>query len=87
MVYFQTKYPNLGRFWRALEWEMLMHFMTIWNTLRPFDIIRGSLVQFVAIWYIFPILVCLDQEKSGNPEYQLRRRKKELLSIKKQKTE
>jgi hypothetical protein len=26
----------------------------------------GSLVLFVVIWYIFPILVCLDQEKSGN---------------------
>jgi hypothetical protein len=25
------------------------------------------LVEFVFIWYIFPVLVCLDQEKSGNP--------------------
>jgi hypothetical protein len=23
---------------------------------------------FVVIWYIFPIFVCLDQEKSGNPD-------------------
>jgi hypothetical protein len=22
---------------------------------------------YVVIWYIFPVLVCLDQEKSGNP--------------------
>jgi hypothetical protein len=27
--------------------------MTIWNILRPFDIIYSLLVQFVAIWYIF----------------------------------
>jgi hypothetical protein len=23
--------------------------------------------KFVVIWYIFPILVCLEQEQSGNP--------------------
>jgi hypothetical protein len=60
MFYFQTKNPNLGKFWRALEWKMLVHFMTIWNILRPFDVINGRLVWFVVIWYIFPVLVCLD---------------------------
>jgi hypothetical protein len=40
--------------------------MTIWNNLPPFGIFYGRLVLFVVIWYIFPILVCLDQEKSGN---------------------
>jgi hypothetical protein len=30
MVYFQTKNPNLGTFWRALEWKMLVYFMAIW---------------------------------------------------------
>jgi uncharacterized membrane protein len=67
MVYFQTQNPNLDKFWRALLWKMLVYFMTIWNILRTFGIICGRLVFFVAIWYIFPILVCLDQEKSGNP--------------------
>jgi hypothetical protein len=28
----------------------------------------GSLVSFVVIWYIFHVLVCLDLEKSGNPD-------------------
>jgi hypothetical protein len=42
-------------------------FYTIWNTLRPFGNIYVSLAWFVVIWYIFPSLVCLDQEKSGNP--------------------
>jgi hypothetical protein len=67
MVCFQTKNPDLGKFWRALEWKMLVYFMTIWNILWPFGIIFGRLVKFVAIWYIFPILVCLAQEKPGNP--------------------
>jgi hypothetical protein len=31
MVYFQTKNPNLGKFLMALEWKMLVYFMTIWN--------------------------------------------------------
>jgi hypothetical protein len=36
MVYFQTKNPNLGKFWRALEWKMIIYYMIIWNILRPF---------------------------------------------------
>jgi hypothetical protein len=31
-----------------------------------FGIIYGPLVLFAVIWYIFPDLVCLDQENSGN---------------------
>jgi hypothetical protein len=31
MVYFQTKNHNWGNIWRALEWKMLLYFMTIWN--------------------------------------------------------
>jgi hypothetical protein len=41
--------------------------MAIRNILWPFDIIYGRLVQFVVICYIFPNLVYLEQEKSGNP--------------------
>jgi hypothetical protein len=51
--------PNVGKFWRALEWKMLEYFC-------PFGIIYGLLVQFVVIWYIFTSLLCLDEEKSGN---------------------
>jgi hypothetical protein len=51
---------------------MLVYFMTIWNILWPFDIIYGRLVQFVAIWYIYPVLVCLDHEKSGNPGFRVK---------------
>jgi hypothetical protein len=47
MVYFQTKNPALGKFWRTLEWKMLVYFVTIWNILRPFGIIYGRLVKVV----------------------------------------
>jgi hypothetical protein len=43
--------------------------MTIWSILRPLKIFYGHLVYFVVIWYIFPPLGILDQEKSGNPNY------------------
>jgi hypothetical protein len=29
MVCFQSKNPNLGRFWSALGWKMLVYFMVI----------------------------------------------------------
>jgi hypothetical protein len=61
MVYFQTKNTNLGTLWRVLEWEMLLYFKIIWSILWPFCIIYGSLVKLVVIWYIFTILVRLDQ--------------------------
>jgi hypothetical protein len=70
MVYFQTKNPNLGEIWRALERNMLSYFVTIWNILLPFGVIYGRLVQSVVIWYIIPVWVCLDQEKSGSPGHQ-----------------
>jgi hypothetical protein len=52
---------------------MLPYFMTTWNILVPFGIIYGRLVQFVVSWYIYLVLVCLDQEKSGNPEVERHR--------------
>jgi hypothetical protein len=45
MVCFQTKNPNLGKFWRALERKMFVYvFMTKYNILQPFGIIYGRLV-------------------------------------------
>jgi hypothetical protein len=40
MVYFQTKYPNLGKHWRALERKMFVHTL------------YGHLEYIMAIWYI-----------------------------------
>jgi hypothetical protein len=39
----------LGKFWRALEWKMLVYFTTIWNIyshLWPFGIVCVRLVYF-----------------------------------------
>jgi hypothetical protein len=47
MVYFETKNPYLGTFWRALECKVLLYFMITWNFLWPFGIIYGSLVYLV----------------------------------------
>jgi hypothetical protein len=46
IVYFQTKNQNLGKFWRAFEWKMLVYLMTIRYILRPFGIVCGHLVYF-----------------------------------------
>jgi hypothetical protein len=51
MVCFQTKNPNLGKFWRALGWKIFMYFMAIWNILWRFGIFNDHLVHF------FPVLV------------------------------
>jgi uncharacterized membrane protein len=67
MVSFQTKNPNLGKFWRALNSKMSIYFMAIWNILQTFGIFYDHLVHFVFIWYIFSSLGNVYQEKSGNP--------------------
>jgi hypothetical protein len=61
---FKPKNPNLGKFWRALDWKILwLH-----------GIFYGHLGYFITVWYIlcsfgtflsgFGIMY---QEKSGNP--------------------
>jgi hypothetical protein len=67
MVCFQSKNRNLGKFWRALLWKILVYFMDIWSILQPLEIVHGHLVYFVVIWYTFPHFGIFDQEKSGNP--------------------
>jgi hypothetical protein len=60
MEYFQTKNPNLGKFWRVLQWNMLAYFMDIWSILRSIGIFCGNLVYFSHFGMLY-------QEKSGNP--------------------
>jgi hypothetical protein len=70
MVCFQTKNSNLGKFWRALEWKMLVYFVVIWNIIRSSGIpILWPFGNVVVIWYIFPRFGILCQEKSGNPAH------------------
>jgi hypothetical protein len=68
MVYFQTKNPNFGKFWRALDWEMLYIFYgnlecftDNWDVLWSFGTFCDNLVQFSHFG-----ITC--QEKSGNPD-------------------
>jgi hypothetical protein len=67
MVCFQTKNPNLGKFWNAWHWKILIYFMSISNILHTFGIFHGNLVHFVFIWYILSGFGIMYQEKSGNP--------------------
>jgi hypothetical protein len=53
----------VGKFLCALEWELLIYFLTICNILRKFGGFYGNFVYFVVIWYIFPSLA----QKSGKP--------------------
>jgi hypothetical protein len=63
MVYFHTKITNLGKFWRDFEWKMLVKFMTVWNSLRPFGILwplrilSGHLVKYFPFWCFSPRII------------------------------
>jgi hypothetical protein len=68
MVYLQTKNPNLGRFWRALDWKMFTYLF--YGHLEYF--INAG--YFMTIWYIFCLhwvhfssFGTMYPEKSGNP--------------------
>jgi hypothetical protein len=56
MVYFQTKNLSLGKFWRALDWKMLIYFMVIWNILRIFGISYDHLEHTSDHLILFPAL-------------------------------
>jgi hypothetical protein len=43
--FFKPKNPSLGKIGRALDWRLLIYFMTIWNILRAFG-------TFMTIWFI-----------------------------------
>jgi hypothetical protein len=58
MAYFPTKNPDLGKFWRVLQWNMLVYNMSISSILWIFGLFYGYLVYVIVIWYIFPVLVC-----------------------------
>jgi hypothetical protein len=58
MVCFQTKYPNLGKFWKVLLrkifYDHLVYFTAIGNILWQFGIFCGNLVYFSPFWYFGP---------------------------------
>jgi hypothetical protein len=60
MAYFQTKNPNLGKFWKVLQWNLygyFVYFSAKLYILWPNCIFYGHLVHFVVIGYLFPVLV------------------------------
>jgi hypothetical protein len=44
MVKLHTRIPNLGIFWMALEWKLLVYYITIWY-------FSGRWLNFASIWY------------------------------------
>jgi hypothetical protein len=67
MVYFQTKNTNLGKFWRALKWKMLVYVMVIWNILRPFDILYSHLVMLWSFGIFGPVFWYILSRKVWQP--------------------
>jgi hypothetical protein len=47
MVYFQTKNPNLGKFWSAVDWKTLKYLMAIWIIFLTLVIFYDHLVHFL----------------------------------------
>jgi hypothetical protein len=70
MVEFQTKNPNLGKFWKVLQWEMMVFFMAILSILQSNGIFYGHLVHFVVIWYILPVFWYAVPRKIWQPRVQ-----------------
>jgi hypothetical protein len=73
MAYFQTKNPDLGKFWSVLLWKMLVYFTAILFILRlfgivcPFGLSCGYLVYCFFIWYVTPRKIwqpCLEKRYS-----------------------
>jgi hypothetical protein len=70
MASFQTKNPNLGKFWRSLEWKMLVYFYDHQEYLTAI-----WYVYLMDIWYIlwsfgiyFSRFGMFYRVKSGNPD-------------------
>jgi hypothetical protein len=51
---FKPKNPNLGKFWRVLEWHMLIYSDVIRNILRQFGKFCGHLIYYSPFWYVLP---------------------------------
>jgi hypothetical protein len=57
MIVLQIQNPNLGIFWRALEWKMWVNILAIWNSLQPLEISYGHLVHSIQFWCVVPIKI------------------------------
>jgi hypothetical protein len=77
---FKPKNPNLGKIWRVLQWKMSVYFMSICFIIQPFGNFYGNLVYFMAVWYIFSVLVlCSKKHLATLPESGEKEKKKKML--------
>jgi hypothetical protein len=53
MVCCQTENPNLGNFWRVLQWKMFVYFVDTWSILQFFVIFYGYLVYLVRVNLVY----------------------------------
>jgi hypothetical protein len=60
MAYFETKKPDLGKFWGILQWKMLVYYTAIWFILRLFGVVcrHSENFKIIFIWFLFLILAC-----------------------------
>jgi hypothetical protein len=66
MLYFKTKNPHLGKFWRVLQWKMLVYYMAIWSIIRLFSLFYGHLgICMLGHLVYFSRFGMLYQVKSG----------------------
>jgi hypothetical protein len=66
LVYFQTQIPNLSKYLRVIDWNMLLYFMPIGNIFWIFGL-SMTIGTFCVHLVYFSGLSTTYQEKSGNP--------------------
>jgi hypothetical protein len=69
---------NKTQFWQNLEGLGMENVVIFYGNLKYLSVTCYNLYPFVVIWYIFPVLVCLDLEESCNPAMDFWREKRWL---------
>jgi hypothetical protein len=69
IVNFQKKIPSLGKFWRVLQWKILVYFMAIWYILWYLGILCGHLVYFPVLVYCTTTNLATLPGHRGGPWY------------------
>jgi hypothetical protein len=55
MADFLTKNPNMGKFWRDLQWKMLVCFIALRSILGHFGLFCLNLLYLMVIWFWYVI--------------------------------